>query len=118
MAAVLGVFMITSGVRTFRRRGRGARDGAASAEPAGSPAGPRDPGQVPPDASGASHDAALHQPDWPAEQEEADTCMSDRFTTDRTRTGRTRTGRITTGHANGHDPSEADETDDYACAPG
>ena len=118
IAAVLGVFMITSGVRTFRRRSRGARDGAASADPAGPPAGPRDPGQVPPDAGRASHDAALHQPDWPAEQEEADTVMSDQFTTGRFTTGRTRTGRITTGHANGHDPSEAEETDDYAWAPG
>jgi hypothetical protein len=123
IAAVLGVFMITSGVRTFRRRGRGARDDAASADSAGSPAGPRDPGQVPPDAGRASHDAALHQPDWPAEQEEADTVMSDRLTTGRLTTGRlttgrTRTGRITTGHANGHDPSEAEETDDYAWAPG
>jgi hypothetical protein len=44
--------------------------------------------------------------------------MSDRFTTGRFTTGRTRTGRITTGHANGHDPSEAEETDDYAWAPG
>jgi hypothetical protein len=118
IAAVLGVFMITSGVRTFRRRGRGARDGAASADPAGSPGGPRDPGQVPPDASRASHDAALHQPDWPAEQEEADTVMPDQITTGRFTTGRTRTGRITTGRANGHDPSEAEETDDYAWAPG
>jgi hypothetical protein len=118
IAAVLGVFMITSGARTFRRRGRGTRDGAASGDPAGVSGAPRDAGPGSPDASQAPHDTGAGQRDWPAEQEEADTVMSDRFTTGRLTTGRTRTGRITTGHANGHDPSEAEETDDYAWAPG
>jgi Family of unknown function (DUF6049) len=113
IAAVLGVFMISSGVRTFRRRGHRARGGAPGTDPADASAGSRDAGPVPPDASPAAPDAAAGQPDWGDGPEEADTVVSDRFTS-----GRRTTGRVSTGHANGHDRSEAEETDDYAWTPG
>ncbi len=123
IAAVLGVFVITSGVRTFRRWGHRARDGAASGDPADS----ADPAPGPADASPAPGGAAADQSDWPDGPEEADNVVSDRFTTGQVTTGQVTTGQVTTGvfatgrnpgHAPGRDRSEAEETDDYAWAPG
>ncbi len=108
IAAVLGVFLITSGIRTFRR-GRRARDGAAGADP---PAGPPDGSREPADASRGAHDAAAGRSDWHDEPGEADTVVSDGTTTGRTITGRSGPGRTNVGR------EPAEETDDYAWAPG
>jgi hypothetical protein len=117
IAAVLGAFVISSGIRTFRRRGRRSRDRAASADPAGPSPGPaEDAAPAPPDASPALHQATGGQADWPAEPagprkraEKSDTVVSDRI----------RTRRANPGHVDtGHDPAEMEEPDDYAWAPG
>ncbi len=97
IVAVLGAFMITSGARAFRRRGRRGRDSAAGAGQAQASRGPREAAPVPADASRAPHDASADQPDWRDEPGETDTVVSDRSTTGRSTTGRSTTGRSTTG---------------------
>jgi hypothetical protein len=104
IAAVLGVFMISSGIRTFRRRGRRARDVASSADPAGAAPGPDDAVAVPPDASPAARGASAGWPGGRDRPEKADTVVSDRIKSRRASTG--------------HDPAEGEVTDDYAWTPG
>jgi Family of unknown function (DUF6049) len=114
IAAVLGAFMITSGVRTFRRRGRRAPDDAADAYPADASTGARDAAAELPDARPTPHDAAAGQPDSRDEPEKADTVVS----SDRIKNGRADSGHHNTGQASGRDSAEVEEPDDYAWAPG
>jgi hypothetical protein len=101
IAAVLGVFMISSGIRTFRRRGRRGRDGAADAGPSDTPPEPGDVAPAPPELQGRA--------------EKSDTVVSDRIKNRRASLG---PFNANTGHANGHDQAGAEEMDDYAWAPG
>jgi hypothetical protein len=104
IAAVLGVFMISSGVRTLRRRGRRAREAAASPDPAASAAEPQDGAAADADGKTAGPEVAAAHSEWNDRPEKTDTVMSDRI----------KTGQIT----GGHDPSEGEGTDDYAWTPG
>jgi hypothetical protein len=96
IAAVLGLFLIFSGIRTIRRRTRG---GGAGPDPA-DPPGPRD-------ADPAPQEADADPPEWGDEPKEPDTVVSDRI-----KPGRTSRERMATGH----DPAE--ESNDYAWTPG
>jgi hypothetical protein len=109
IAGVLGVFMISSGIRTFRRRGRRGRDGASSSDPPGASPGPGDVAAAPPDASPVARDAAASWPERPDRPEGADTVVSDRINTRRAGPRHVSTG---------HDLAEGGETDDYAWTPG
>jgi hypothetical protein len=91
IAAALGVFVLTAGGRALRRARRRLRPGPS--DPGDQAAEPRDTGRDP--------QAAAAEPDWRDEPDEADNVVAD--------------GRAA-GHASGHDPAE--ETDDYAWAPG
>jgi hypothetical protein len=109
IAAVLGVFMISSGIRTFRRRGRRGRDGASSSDPPGPSPGPGNVAPAPPDADPVARDAAASWPERRDLPEGADTVVSDRI---KTRRSGPRHG------STGHDLAEGGETDDYAWTPG
>jgi hypothetical protein len=102
IAGALAVLVLTAGAAGFRR-GRRRRHGGA--DPAG---GPRDAGREPRD-SGRPPQAGAGRPDWHDEPEEADNVVADAFTAGR---ASDRAGH----HASAHDPAE--ETDDYAWAPG
>jgi hypothetical protein len=103
IAAVLGAFMISSGVRTFRRRGRRPRHGAGGGDQRGSPDAPLAPPErgVEPEKAHVSDVTGL--PASRNRAEKSDTVVSD---------------RINAGHANGRDSAEVGETDDYAWTPG
>jgi Family of unknown function (DUF6049) len=104
IAAVLGVFMISSGIRTFRRRGqRGRHDPRNSHRPGASP-GPDDAAAAAPDARPVAHGAAAGKPERRDRLEGADTVVSDRIKTRRA--------------SPGHDLAQRKETDDYAWTPG
>jgi hypothetical protein len=113
IAAVLGVFMISSGVRTFRRRGRRASRGAPGTDPADAAAASGHGGPALPDAGPAALGASAGRPDGGDGPQEADTVVSDRSAS-----GRRAPGRARPGHAYGHGRPEAEESDDYAWAPG
>jgi hypothetical protein len=103
IAAVLGAFMISSGVRTFRRRGRRLKDSARAGDQAG------------------SADAASAPPERPAEPEKAHVSDVAGRTASRKRAEKSDTfvsDRINAGQANGRDSAEVGETDDYAWTPG
>jgi hypothetical protein len=102
---VLGVFMISSGIRTFRRRGQRGRDATSSDPPGPSP----EPGDAAPDASPVARGAAAGWPERRDRPEKADTVVSDRIKTRRAGPRHVRTG---------HDLAEREETDDYAWTPG
>jgi Family of unknown function (DUF6049) len=106
IAAVLGVFVISSGIKTFRRRGRRGRDGASSSDPPGPSPGP---GEAAPDAGPVARDAAASWPERRDLPEGADTVVSDRI-----KTRRSGPRHVSTGH----DLAEGGETDDYAWTPG
>jgi hypothetical protein len=108
IAGVLGVFMISSGIRTFRRRGRRGRD-ASSSDPPGASPEPGDAAPASPDASPVARDAAAGWPERRDRREEADTVVSDRIKTRRAGPRHASTGR---------DLAEREETDDYAWTPG
>jgi hypothetical protein len=108
IAAVLGVFMISSGIRTFRRRGRRGRD-ASSSDPPGAPPGPGDAAPAPPDARPVARDAAVGWPERHDRPENADTVVSDRI-----KSRRAHPRHVSTGH----DLAEREEPDDYAWTPG
>lgn len=109
IAAVLGVFMISSGIRTFRRRGRRGRGAAPGSDQPGASPGPGEAAPVPPDASPVARDAAAGWPERSDRPEKADTVVSDRI----------KTRRAGPRHAStGHDLAEREETDDYAWTPG
>ena len=109
IAAVLGVFMISSGIRTFRRRGRrGRHDASGSGTPGASP-GPGDAAPASPDASPVARGAAAGWPERRDRPGKADTVVSDRI----------KTRRAGPRHAStGHDLAEGEETDGYAWTPG
>ena len=109
IAAVLGVFMISSGIRTFRRRGRRGRDGASGSDPPGASPGPGEAAPAAPDASPVARDAAASWPERPDRPERADTVVSDQV-----KTRRAGPRHVSTGH----DLAEGGETDDYAWTPG
>jgi hypothetical protein len=109
IAAVLGVFVISSGIRTFRRRARRGRDGASSPDPPGASPGPGDVAAAPPDASPVARDAAASWPERPDRPEGADTVVSDRI-----KTRRAGPRHVSTGN----DLAGGEETDDYAWTPG
>jgi hypothetical protein len=103
IAAVLGAFMISSGVRTFRRRGRRLQDSAR----AGDQGGPPDAAPAPAERSDTPEKAHVSDvAGRTASRKRAE--KSDTFVSD----------RINAGHANGRDSAEVGETDDYAWTPG
>jgi hypothetical protein len=108
IAGVLGVFMISSGIRTFRRRGQRGRD-ATSSDPPGPSPEPGDAAPAAPDASPVARGAAAGWPERRDRPEKADTVVSDRIKTRRAGPRHVRTG---------HDLAEREETDDYAWTPG
>lgn len=102
IAAVLGAFMISSGVRTFRRRGRRPRHGAGRGDqgsPDAAPAMPERRGE--PEKAHVSNMAGRTASRMGGEK--SDTVVSD---------------RINAGHASGRDSAEVGETDDHAWTPG
>ena len=109
IAAVLGVFMISSGIRTFRRRGQRGRDHASSSDPPDASPGPGDAAPAPPDERPVARDAAAGWTERRDRPEKADTVVSDRIKTRRAGPRHVRTG---------HDPAERKEPDDYAWTPG
>ena len=109
IAAVLGVIMISSGIRTFRRRGQRGRDDASSSDPQGASPGPGDAAPAPPDTTPVPHGAAAGWPERRDRPDNADTVVSDRV-----KTRRADPRHVSTGH----DPAEGEETDDYAWTPG
>jgi Family of unknown function (DUF6049) len=119
IGAALAVFILTSVTRAVRRR-RAARGGPAGPDPGPDPGpapapqeagpAPRDAGHAaqdagsgpaPQDAGSGPRDTARGEQDWSDDQGEADNVV---------------TGGPTSGHAPAHDAAE--ETDDYAWAPG
>jgi len=109
IAAVLGVIMISSGIRTFRRRGQRGRDDASSSDPPGASPGPGEAAPAAPDASPVARSGAAGWPESRDRPEKADTVVSDRI---KTRRAGPRHG------STGHDLAERKETDDYAWTPG
>src|SRR5262249_15198990 len=109
IAGVLGVFMISSGIRTFRPRGHPGRAAAPSSDQPGASPGPGDAAPAPPDASPVARHAAAGRPERSDRSEKADTVVSDRINTRRAGPRHVRTG---------HDLAEREETDDYAWTPG
>jgi hypothetical protein len=91
IGAALAVFILTSVTRAVRRR-RASRDG---------PADPQEAGPAPGGAGSGPRDTARGEQDWSGDRGEADNVV---------------TGSPTSGHPPAHDPAE--ETDDYARAPG
>jgi hypothetical protein len=103
IAGVLGAFMISSGVRTFRRRGRRPQHGAGRGDQGSSP----DAAPAPPERRGEPEKAHVNEVAGRAASrkraEKSDTVVSD---------------RINAAQANGRDSAEVGETDDYAWTPG
>jgi hypothetical protein len=109
IAGALAVFVLTAATRAFRRARRGPRQAATRADPGDETAAPRDAEPEPQGSGPQSQDAAAGRPDWRDEHEEADNVVADGFTTGH--------ASDRAGHrAGAHDPAE--ETDDYAWAPG
>jgi hypothetical protein len=112
IGAALAVFILTSVTRAVRRR-RASRDGSADPDPGPGPGpepgpqqagpAPRDAGSghPPPDTGSGPRDAARGGQDWSDDRGEADNVVP---------------GGSGSGHAPAHDAAE--ETDDYAWAPG
>jgi hypothetical protein len=101
IGTALGIFVLTAVTRAVRRRRAAPRDG-----PSGSGSGPGpgpDPGSAPePRAAGpGARDTVADEHDWGDDRGEADNVV---------------TGGPASGHPPGHDAAE--ETDDYAWAPG
>jgi hypothetical protein len=110
IAAVLGAFMISSGVRTFRRRGRRARDGAGGGDQG-----------APPDAVPAAQVESPAASERPGEPEKAHVSDVAGRHTSRKRAEKSDTvvsDRIDAGQADGRDSAEVGETDEYAWTPG
>jgi len=106
IAAVLGLFLISSGVRTIRRRSRGGAPSSDAAPDGSAPDRSAPDGSAPADAGPAAVDPDPDQHEWRAEPDKPDTVVSDRTNHD----------RVATGQMTGHDPAE--EPDDYAWTPG
>jgi Family of unknown function (DUF6049) len=112
IAGVLGVFMISSGIRTFRRRGRRGRHDARSSDPPGASPGPGDAAPAAPDARPVALGAAAGWLEGRDRPEKADTVVSDRIKTRRAGPRHDLRARPR------HDLAERKETDDYAWTPG
>jgi hypothetical protein len=93
IAGALGILVLTLGTRAFRRARRKTQERSS-----GSLTDEMPPPEGPQDGEAAKHD-------WPDAPGEADTVVTDRFTVGHD-----------AAHASDHDPAE--ETDDYAWAPG
>jgi hypothetical protein len=93
IAGALGILILTLATRAFRRARRKTHRV------------PQDSDQARPDAGQGPQDGEAAKRDWPDAPGEADTVVTDRFTVGHD-----------AAHASDHDPAE--ETDDYAWAPG
>jgi len=107
IGTALGIFVLTSVTRAVRRRRKQPRAGSSGPDPGPGP-GPREASPAPQDAGpgrpGAgpgTRDTARDERDWRGDRGEADNVV---------------TGGAASGHAPAHDGAE--ETDDYAWAPG
>ena len=109
IAAVLGVFMISSGIRTFRRRGQRGRHDARGSDPPGASPGPDDAAPAPPDARPVARAAVAGGTERGDRPEKADTVVSDRI-----KTRRADPRHVSTGH----DLAGREEADGYAWTPG